>query len=131
MLTDINTMKQKTKKTLVVGASENPARFSYKAVRMLQEYDHEVYALGNRTGQIFGININTAWPESHDIHTVSLYVGPARQTDEFINNIIRLNPKRIIFNPGTENPHLKQRASAAGIEVVQDCTLVMLQSGLF
>ncbi len=114
-------------KTLVIGASENPARYANKAVWMLRDYGHEVYALGNRIGKIANIEIHKEWPQSADFYSVTLYIGPARQSDEIMDNIIGLKPKRVIFNPGTENPDFFQRLKSAGIEVVQDCTLVMLQ----
>jgi hypothetical protein len=120
-------MTASNKKTLVVGASENPARYAHKAVSMLLDYGHEVYPLGNRTGTISHIAIRKDWPQKKDFHSVTLYIGPARQSDEIIEKIISLNPKRVIFNPGTENPAFYQRLKSAAIEVVQDCTLVMLQ----
>ena len=115
------------KKTLVIGASENPARYANKAVRMLRNYEHEVYALGSRTGTISDTPIHKNWPQKSDFHSVTLYIGPTRQTDEVMDNIIGLNPKRVIFNPGTENPKFYQRLKTAGIEAIKDCTLVMLQ----
>lgn len=114
-------------KTLVIGASENPARYANKAIRMLRDYGNEVYALGNRIGKITDTEIHKDWPEIKDFHSVTLYIGPARQSDEIMDNIIGLKPKRVIFNPGTENPEFYQRLQSAAIEVVRDCTLVMLQ----
>lgn len=114
-------------RTLVIGASENPARYANKAVRMLRDYGHEVYALGNRTGKIADTDIHKDWPQNTDFYSVTLYIGPSRQSDEIMDNIIGLKPKRVIFNPGTENPAFYQRLKSADIEVVQDCTLVMLQ----
>lgn len=120
-------MSSSNKKTLVIGASENPARYANKAVRMLRDYGREVYALGNRTGTISDTPIHKDWPQKADIHSVAMYIGPARQSDEMMKNIIGLKPKRVIFNPGTENPVFYQRLKTAAIEAVQDCTLVMLQ----
>jgi len=120
-------MTSSDKKTLVIGASENPARYANKAVRMLRDYGHEVYALGNRTGKIADTEIHKDWPQKSDFHSVTMYIGPARQSDEVMANIISLKPKRLIFNPGTENPVFYQRLKTAGIEAILDCTLVMLQ----
>lgn len=119
------------KKTLVIGASENPARYSYKAVRMLLDFGHEVYPLGKRTGTIFGLSIHNGWPENDAIHSVTLYINPARQTDEVMDKIISLKPNRVIFNPGTENPLFFKRLKSEQIEVIQDCTLVMLQGNRY
>ncbi len=123
-------MTNTTSKTLVIGASENPARYSHKAVKMLRLCDHEVVAYGLRTGKILDTPIQTYWPEKNSIETITLYIGPQRQPD-YYDKILEINPKRIIFNPGTENPELIALAQNAGIETVLDCTLVMLQSGTF
>lgn len=119
------------KKTLVIGASESLERYSYKAVRMLLDFGYEVYLLGKRTGTIFGLTIHNVWPESDDIHSVTLYINPRRQTDEVMDKIISHKPNRVIFNPGTENPLFFKRLKNVQIEVVQDCTLVMLQGNRY
>jgi len=118
------------KKTVVIGASPNPGRYSYRAVSLLQSFNHQVIAVGIKNGEINGIPIHKGPIEITDVHTVTLYIGPARQP-EYFDYIFRLNPKRIIFNPGTENDNLYQLAKEKGIEVVEDCTLVMLNSGRF
>ena len=119
------------KKTAVLGASENPMRYSNMAVRMLHEYDHEVVALGRREGQINGSTVHKDWPaEIDDLDTVTLYLNPRNQ-EEHYDYILGLNPKRIIFNPGTENSVLRERAQAQGIETEYACTLVMLRTGQF
>jgi predicted CoA-binding protein len=123
-------MTNTTSKTLVIGASENPARYAHKAVKMLRSYDHEVIAYGLRTGKILDTPIQTNWPEKESVETITLYIGPQRQPD-YYDKILAISPKRIIFNPGTENPELIALAQNAGIETVLDCTLVMLQSGTF
>ena len=123
-------MTNTTSKTLVVGASENPARFANKAVKMLRSYNHEVMAFGLRRGKIADVEIQTIWPEKESIDTITLYIGPQRQPD-FYNKLLDIKPKRIIFNPGTENPELIRLAQDAGIETVLDCTLVMLETGTF
>ncbi len=118
------------KKTMVIGASPNPERFSYKAVKLLLKYGHQVEAIGVKNGTIETLEIQKGLPNIDDIHTVSLYIGPFRQP-EYYQYILDMNPKRILFNPGTENPELKSLAINAGIKVVEDCTLVMLNGGRF
>jgi predicted CoA-binding protein len=116
--------------TLVLGASPNPLRFSNKMVKSLVRKKMEVIALGLRKGEIAGIKILTGKPELSDIHTVSLYIGPALQSPLY-EYILSLRPKRIIFNPGTINIEFMNLAQENGIEVVTDCSLVMLNSGKY
>jgi len=118
------------KKTLVLGATPNPERYAYLAVQRLQAKGHEVVPLGIRDGQIEGIPILKGEPLVPDIDTISLYVGPARQK-AYYDYLLALKPKRIIFNPGTENPEFENMAQAQQIEVVEGCTLVMLSIGAF
>lgn len=120
------------KKTVVVGASTNPARYAYMAANMLKEYGHEVLPVGIKKGEVAGENILQLKdsPSIQDVDTVSLYVGPQNQ-EAWYDFILGLNPKRIIFNPGTENSELEKKATEAGIEVVEGCTLVMLRSRQF
>ncbi len=117
-------------KTLVIGASENKSRFSNQAIRLLKSYNHEVVALGRRTGNINDTEIITEPLNFKGIHTVSLYVSPKNQI-EYYQYIISLKPQRIIFNPGTENHNLSELAKENNIEVIEDCTLVMLTSNEF
>lgn len=116
--------------TLVLGASEKPDRYSYKAVVLLHLKQIPVYALGFKAGHIEQIPIHTSWPESGSIHTISLYLNPTRQA-EWVDHILRLKPQRIIFNPGTENETLIEKASAVGIQCLEACTLVLLHTGQF
>ena len=118
------------KKTLVIGASENPARYSYKAINALVSHRHEVVAIGLRTGEIAGISFGPEKKAFEDIDTVTLYVGPQNQS-EYYSYIIDLNPKRVIFNPGTENPEFIAQLKAAGIYPELACTLVLLATGQF
>ncbi|MCO5230982.1 MAG: CoA-binding protein [Chitinophagales bacterium] len=118
------------KKTLVIGASEHPERYSYKAVKMLREYQHEVKALGVREGRIADVDISTKAPQDQDFDTVTMYLNPQRQL-EVEDYILSLKPKRIIFNPGTENVEFENKASQQGIKVVEACTLVMLRSNQY
>ena len=117
-------------KTLVIGASINPERFSYKAIKLLVKYEHPVEAIGAKEGELEGIKIVKEKLLHSNIHTITMYIGPKNQLD-YYDYILGLKPKRIIFNPGTENPDLEQLAKNAGIEVVEDCTLVMLNGGSF
>lgn len=116
------------KKTLVIGASPNPVRYGHKAVKRLLSNDIEVIAIGKRETEIQGIKVIKGTPYIDDIHTVTLYVGPDNQT-EYLDYLISLKPKRIIFNPGTYNRKLEKMAHEAGIETVEDCTLIMLDMG--
>lgn len=117
-------------KTLVVGASPNPSRYSNKAVRLLRRYNHAVVPLGIRDGEIDNLRIIKGKPEISDIHTITLYIGPARQS-EYYDYLLGLQPERIIFNPGTENAEFINLAENQNIKTVQHCTLVMLNSDLF
>ncbi|NOY37202.1 MAG: CoA-binding protein [Chlorobi bacterium] len=119
-----------TKKTVVIGASPNVERFSNKAVKLLREFEIPVVAVGFRPGSIGDVEIETGRPRVKNVHTVALYLGPAKQQILY-DYILDLKPKRIIFNPGTENPELMEMADEQGIEIVENCLLVMLRSHLF
>ena len=119
-----------SKKTLVIGASSNPVRYSYMAVHALINSGHDVVALAKRESEVGGIPIQTHFPEVKDIHTVTMYVGPQRQM-EYYRKMVDLCPKRVIFNPGTENSELELLLENNGIETVKGCTLFMLSSGLY
>ncbi len=114
-----------SKKTLVLGASENQARYSNMASIRLEEAGHEVVAVGARKGAIGEVVIETGQPAFKEVHTVTLYLNPSRQ-EQYYNYILSLKPRRIIFNPGTENPELAKLARNAGIETQEACTLVLL-----
>ena len=118
------------KYTLVVGASEKRMRYSNMAVNLLTDYDYPVYAFGLRKGMINDIEIQTEWPSSEEFHTVTMYIGPQNQIP-YYDRIVNLKPQRIIFNPGTENEELASKLKTNGVEVVVNCTLVMLNGGLF
>ncbi len=118
------------KKTLVLGASENPERYSYKAVVMLKKMGHPVVAIGRKTASIGNTIIQTSTPEEQDIDTVTLYLNPLAQ-ETYYSYIISIQPKRIIFNPGTENETLQAMANQHGIKCLEACTLVMLNTGQY
>lgn len=115
-------------KTVVLGASNNPIRYSYTAVKQLLHRGHEVIPVGIKKGAIEGVPIQNGTPELEDVHTITLYLNPQRQK-EYYDYILGLQPQRIIFNPGTENPELLQLAKEQGIETEIACTLVMLSVG--
>ena len=119
-----------SKKTLVIGASDNTERYANKAVRMLQEYDVPVVAFGRKEGKINGIPIITEFPKDKDFHSVTLYLSAKNQA-EYYQNIIDLHPKRVIFNPGTENPEFYKQLKDSNIEAEIACTLVLLSTEVF
>lgn len=114
------------KKTLVIGVSARHERFANLAVRNLIAHGHPVEAIGLQKGHCCGIEIKTGQPKIANVDTVSLYVGPRNQ-DTYIDYILNeIKPKRIIFNPGTENPVFENKAIQNGIEVDEACTLILL-----
>lgn len=113
------------KKTLVIGASIDSGKYSNIAIRKLISHNHEVVALGLNGGNVSGIDILQGFPEVKDIDTVTLYVNPLKQK-QYFDYIINLKPKRIIFNPGTENSEFAKLAEENNIEVCESCTLVLL-----
>jgi predicted CoA-binding protein len=120
------------KKTVIIGATDNPYRYAYSAAEMLNAHGHEFIPVGIRTGKIFGkdiLNIREM-PPITGVHTVTMYINPVRQKPWY-DYILGLSPSRIIFNPGTENPELAKLAEELGIEIKYACTLVLLSSGRF
>jgi predicted CoA-binding protein len=120
----------KNKKTLVLGASTKPERYAFKAITMLVEKGHSVIAIGQNQGEVAGITIRTKNIPLSNIHTVTLYLNPLRQRD-YYNYIIETKPKRVIFNPGTENPEFYQLLASNGIKVEVACTLVLLTTNQY
>lgn len=118
------------KKTLVLGASENTSRYSNMAIHRLLLHHHPIVAIGKRKGHVSGVEIITDTPAWDDIDTVTLYLNPANQ-QEYYDYILSLKPKRVIFNPGTENDELEDKLHKAGIETKEACTLVMLGTGQY
>lgn len=118
------------KKTLVLGASENPSRYSNMAVKKLVAHDHPVVAIGRRKGKIGHTEIVTTPEMITDIDTVTLYLNPANQRP-YYDYILSLKPKRIIFNPGTENDELEEMARKNGIRAQEACTLVLLSTSQY
>lgn len=118
------------KKTLVLGASLNPERYSNICINSLVDGGIPTVAIGLREGTVAGIKIETGRPDYDDIHTVTLYLGPTNQPD-FYDYLVAIHPKRIIFNPGTWNPELVKIARERNIEIVNNCTLMMIAGGYY
>lgn len=120
-----------TKKTLVLGASPKPDRYAYKAIHALREQKIPVVAVGYRKAEVADVDIDTEFPtRSNDIHTVTMYLSVRNQGD-YIESILNLQPKRVIFNPGSENPRFANQLTNQGVEVLNACTLVMLSVGSY
>lgn len=120
----------KNKKTLVLGASTKPARYSFLAIEKLVDKGHSVLAIGQNAGEVAGIKIQTKAIPLKNIDTVTLYLNPLRQRD-YYNYIVEAQPKRVIFNPGTENPEFYQLLKLNDIKVEIACTLVMLATNQY
>ncbi|MEP3836293.1 MAG: CoA-binding protein [Algibacter sp.] len=118
------------KKTLVLGASLNPNRYSYLAIKRLVSNQIEVVALGLRKGEVAGVEISTELLLYNDLHSVVLYLNPTRQK-EYYNYIVSLKPVRVIFNPGTENPELYTILKQNNIAFEVACTLVLLSTNQY
>jgi len=118
------------KKTIVLGASNNPERYSFLVVEKLKKHHHSVVAVGNKAGNIGDTPIVTGFPEEQGVDTVTLYLNPVLQ-EQYYQYILSLKPKRIIFNPGTENAALSELAKANDIVALEACTLVLLGSGQY
>ena len=116
------------KKTLILGATTNPERYAYLAANKLADHGHSVINVGVKEGMVAGVLIEKAAFVHPDIDTITLYIGPNHQPPLY-DYILNTNPKRIIFNPGTENLELKELANKKGIETENACTLVLLSIG--
>ncbi len=120
----------KMKKTLIIGASNNPERYAFKAAERLLAHGHEIELLGLRPDTVFGKTIDTERKQYEGLDTVTLYVGPQRQS-EYYDYILSLKPKRVVFNPGTENAEFESLLIQNGIEAEEACTLVLLGTGQY
>lgn len=118
------------KKTLVLGASDNPSRYSYLAIRRLRSYGHPVVAIGRRNTKVEDVLIGTTKDRFDNIDTVTLYLNPQHQ-QEYYDYILSLHPRRIIFNPGAENSELAALARNEGILALEACTLVLLSTNQY
>ena len=118
------------KKTLVLGASDNPSRYSYLALHRLRKYGHSVVAIGKKTGMVGDVPIEKEKKEWEDVNTVTLYLNPTHQK-QYYDYIVSLKPKRIIFNPGAENDELFAIAKKNSISPIEACTLVLLSTNQY
>jgi uncharacterized protein len=123
-------MEQAKKKTLVLGASENPQRYSYLAINRLRQNGHPVVAIGKKKGKLGDVTIETEQNPTENVDTITLYLSQANQR-AYYDYIVSLKPKRIIFNPGAENEELTKLAKQHGIRPVEACTLVLLSTGQY
>ena len=114
----------------MLGASNNPERYSFLAVEKLIKHHHSVVAIGNKLGNIGDTPIVTGFPAIQGVDTITLYISPVLQ-EQYYPYILSLKPKRIIFNPGTENAALSELAKANDIAALEACTLVLLGSGQY
>lgn len=116
--------------TLVMGASDNPARYSHLAIQRLRAHGHPVRAIGRKKVRVADIDVEKDMVPWTDIDTITLYLNPTHQ-EPYYDYFLSLKPRRIIFNPGTENPELEMLASEEGIDCIEACTLVMLSTGQY
>lgn len=123
-------MMNEKKKTLVLGASDNPSRYSYLAVHRLRRHGHPVVAIGKKPGMVSDVPIEKEKKEWQDVDTVTLYLNPTHQ-QQYYDYIVSLKPRRIIFNPGAENDELSDLAIKNGITPMEACTLVLLSTNQY
>jgi predicted CoA-binding protein len=118
------------KKTLIIGASTKRMRYSNRAIRRLLEHGHSVVGIGKSGGNVSGVEVNNEMVHDNDFDTVSLYINRHIQP-EYYDYIVSLNPKRVIFNPGTENTEFYEILKDNNIEVEIACTLVLLRTNQY
>lgn len=118
------------KNTLVIGASNNPERYSYLAIKMLRSYKHTVFAIGNKEAMVEDVSIVRTTQTLANVDTVTLYLN-AKLQQHYYDYIINLKPKRVIFNPGTENPEFEELLTKNNIAFIEACTLVLLKTNQF
>lgn len=118
------------KKTLIIGASPDSSRYAYKAAHMLTRFNHEIVNIGIKRGEVAGVEIENKGNIHSDIDTITLYIAPALQP-QYYDYILDTNPKRVIFNPGTENFELEKLLDQHNIEPMRACTLVLLSTGQY
>jgi predicted CoA-binding protein len=118
------------KKTLIIGASPDQSRYAYKAAHMLKRFGHDIVNVGIKKGEVAGVVIERPGVIHNDIDTITLYIGTHLQS-QYHDYILETRPKRVIFNPGTENGELERLLDQQGIEPVEACTLVLLSTGQY
>ncbi len=119
-----------TKKTLVLGASDNPSRYSFLAINRLREHHHPVIAVGKKPTVVADVTVQLESRPIPDLDTVTMYLNPGNQKS-YYNYILLQHPRRVIFNPGAENPEFEKILSHEGIQPVEACTLVLLGTGQY
>ncbi len=117
-------------KTLIIGASNNPNRYSYKAAHQLTQNGYEIIPFGVKRGEVAGEKIENEWNSNWEVDTVTMYVNSSLQ-EQYYNDIIALKPRRVIFNPGTENPSFTKLLNQNNIETENACTLVLLSMNVY
>lgn len=118
------------KRTLIIGATPNSSRYAYLAAHKLTAHGHQIVNIGIKKGEVAGVEIEPKGKIYTDIDTITLYIGLSHQP-EYYNYIIKTKPKRVIFNPGTENPEFEAELERNGIEVEEACTLVLLSTNQY
>lgn len=118
------------KKTLILGATTNSSRYAYLAANRLVAHGHTIINVGIKTGEVAGQPIEKPEIIHTDIDTITLYLGPDHQKD-YYDYIINTKPRRVIFNPGTENPELEELLAKNHIETLEACTLVLLSTNQY
>ena len=125
-------MDKTTKKTVIVGASTNPSRYAFMAAERLVDNHHEIVPIGVKSGEVSGKSILDigSKPLIEEVDTITLYIGPQHQKEHY-EYLLSLKPKRVIFNPGTENAEFEKKVEESGAEALEACTLVMLSTGQY
>ena len=123
-------MASNSKKTLILGASPNPARYSFLAINKLREHDHPVIAVGKKSSVVAGVPVQSEIAPIPDLDTVTMYLNTQNQKN-YYDYILSQHPRRVIFNPGAENPEFEKLLTDNGIEVLEACTLVLLGTGQY
>ena len=123
-------MQNQPKKTLILGASDNPSRYSFLALNSLRKHGHPVVAIGKKNSKVADVEVMTEKKELNDIDTVTIYLNPVNQK-QYYDYIFSLQPKRVIFNPGAENQELIDLLRSKGIDPVEACSLVLLSTGQY
>lgn len=118
------------KNTLILGATTNEQRYAYLAAEMLTEKQYSIFPVGIKKGELFGQKIKNDKNIIENIDTITLYIGPQHQ-EEWYQYILEIKPKRVIFNPGTENERLMNMLEKNKIQVTQACTLVLLSTNQY
>ena len=118
------------KKTLIIGASNNPERYAFKAAERLLAHGHDIELLGVRPDVVFGKTVDVERKMYESLDTVTLYIGPKHQP-EYYDYVLSLKPKRVVFNPGTENQEFEKLLEKNGIMAEEACTLVLLGTGQY